>query len=374
MASMRGGSRNRRSPASAFVGKRLMYPLVIACLAICSMAGTESVAAQAARGSGRLEGAVVREDGSGVGGVVVLVEELGLSELTDATGKYSFGGIASGTYTVSATLGPHSLRQPGVVITARTTTTLRTVVDWPISVFESVVVNGTTRQPARLVEAPAAVTVLGSDELAKQAPHGQLPRVLAGTPGVELVQSGLYDFNLNSRGFNTFYNQRILTRIDGRDPSLPHYLGYVDWAALSLPLDDTDQLEFVRGPAAALYGAGAFNGVLNVKTKTPRDSLGGKVRYTVGDLDTQRIEFRQASALGRDWYLKAIGGYHRSSDFTRSRVETVEYAPATLPRDLVAPTLGKQDRLEFGGVRVDKYTTAERLLTSRSAPRTNKVR
>ena len=253
-------------------------------------------------------------------------------------------GLAPGTYTVLSTLGPHSLRQPGVVITDRTTTTLRTVVDWPLSIFESVVVNGTTRLPARLVEAPAAVTVLGSDELATQAPHGQLPRVLAGTPGVELVQSGLYDFNLNSRGFNTFYNQRILTRIDGRDPSLPHYLGYVDWAALSLPLDDTDQLEFVRGPAAALYGAGAFNGVLNVKTKTPRDSLGGKVRYTVGELDTQRIEFRQASALGRDWYLKAIGGYHRSSDFTRSRVETAEYAPATLPRDLVAPTLGK-DRL-----------------------------
>ena len=292
----------------------------------------------------------------------MLVQELGLSELTDATGKYVFGRVASGTYTVSATLGPHSLREPGVVITARNTTTLRTEVDWPLSIFESVVVSGTTRQPARLVEAPAAVTVLGSDELAAQAPHGQLPRVLAGAPGVEVVQSGLYDFNLNSRGFNTFYNQRILTRIDGRDPSLPHYLGYVDWAALSLPLDDTDQLEFVRGPAAALYGAGAFNGVLNVKTKSPRDSLGGKVRYTVGELHTQRVEFRQASALGRDWYLKAIGGYHRSSDFTRSRVETTEYAPATLPRDLVAPTLGK-DRLEFGAIRVDKYTTPERLLT-----------
>ena len=93
--------------------------------------------------------------------------------------------------------------------------------DWPLSVFESVVVNGTTRLPARLVEAPAAVTVVGSDELATQALHGQLPRVLAGTPGVELVQSGLYDFNLNSRGFNTFYNRHVLTRIDGRDPSLP---------------------------------------------------------------------------------------------------------------------------------------------------------
>ncbi|HEU5254772.1 MAG TPA: TonB-dependent receptor [Vicinamibacterales bacterium] len=344
--------------------RMILNRLVVVCVALCFAARPAIAAAQPASGPGRLEGVVVRQDGSGVGGVVMLVQELGLSELTDTTGKYVFGRVAPGTYTVLATLGPHALREPGVVITSRTTTTLRTVVEWPLSIFESVVVDGTTRQPARLVEAPAAVTVVGSDELAAQAPHGQLPRVLAGAPGVELTQSGLYDFNLNSRGFNTLYNQSILTRIDGRDPSLPYYLGYVDWSALSLPLDDTDQLEFVRGPAAALYGAGAFNGVLNVKTKSPRDSLGGKVRYTVGELDTQRLEFRQALALGRDWYLKALGGYHRSSDFTQSRVETAEYAPAALPRDLVAPTLGKdQDRLEFGGLRVDKYMPSERLFT-----------
>jgi hypothetical protein len=195
---------------TAPTGKRMILNrLVVVCVAVCS-AVPAIVAAQPASGSGRLEGIVVRQDGSGVGGVLMLVQEVGLSELTDGSGKYVFGRMRPGTYTVLSTLGPHSLPQPGVVITDSTTTTLRTVVDWPLTIFESVVVNGATRQPARLVEAPAAVTVLGSDELATQAPHGQLPRVLAGMPGVEVVQSGLYDFNLNSRGFNTFYNQRIL--------------------------------------------------------------------------------------------------------------------------------------------------------------------
>ena len=332
------------------------------CLAFCSVAGAGSVAAQPAPNSGRLEGVVVRQDGSGVGGVLVLIEELRRSELTDTTGKYAFGGLPPATYTVLSTLGPQSQRQSGVVIKGGATTMLRAVVDWPLNVFESVVVNGTTRLPARLVEAPAAVTVIGSDELETQALHGQLPRLLASTPGVEFVQSGLYDFNVNSRGFNTFYSRHVLTRIDGRDPSLPTLLGHVDWATLSNPLDDFDQLEFVRGPGAALYGAGAFNGVMNLRTKPPRDSLGSRARYTTGELGTQRIEFRQASALGRDWYLKGVGGYHRSGDFTRSRVGTAEYAPATLPPDLAAPTLDKV-RLSFGSIRVDKYTTPERLLT-----------
>ena len=335
---------------------------LVALFIVSWLVGTVSVAAQPSSGPGRLEGLVVRQDGSGVGGVLVLIEELDRSELTDATGKFAFSGLAAGTYTVLSTQGSQSLRQPAIVISARATTTLRAVVDWPPSVFESVVVTGTTRLPARLVEAPAAVTVVGSDELAAHALHGQLPRLLASTPGMEFVQSGLYDFNVNSRGFNTFYNRHVLTRIDGRDPSYPTLLGHLDWATLSHPLDDIDQLEFVRGPGAALYGAGAFNGVVNIRTKTPRESLGGTARYSAGELGTHRIEFRHASALGRDWYLKGVGGYHRSGDFTRSRVTSAEYAPTTLPRDLAAPTLDKV-RLSFGSVRIDKYATPERLLT-----------
>src|SRR5688572_6903808 len=87
--------------------------LVAASVAVCAAAGPAVVAAQPASGSGRLEGIVVRQDGSGVGGVVMLVQELNVSELTDAAGKYVFGQLGPGTYTVLSTLGPHSLRQPG---------------------------------------------------------------------------------------------------------------------------------------------------------------------------------------------------------------------------------------------------------------------
>ncbi|HZJ32729.1 MAG TPA: TonB-dependent receptor [Vicinamibacterales bacterium] len=337
--------------------------LAVVCGLVWSLALSQHAIAQTGgRAQGRIEGKIVRQDGgAGVGGVTVVVEELGRAELTDADGTYAFQRVPPGTYTVLATLGPQSVRER-VTVTGGVAAQVRSAVDWPPSVFESVTVTATTRLPSRLVEAPAAVTVLPQAEIAPQALHGQLPRLLASTPGVEIAQSGLYDFNLNSRGFNTYYNRHVLTRIDGRDPSIPLLLGYVDWASLSMPLDDVGQLEFVRGPGAALYGSGAFNGVLNVKTLNPRDSLGGKVRYTFGELDTQRVEFRQAVSLGGGWYLKGMGGHHRSGDFTRSRVDTVEYAPLTLPRDLVAPVLGK-DRLTFGSVRLDKYAGPSYLLT-----------
>ena len=44
--------------------------------------------------------------------------------------------------------------------------------------------------------------------------------------------------------------------------------------------------------AAALYGANAYNGILNLTTKPPRYSQGGKVRLTGGELNTGRADVR----------------------------------------------------------------------------------
>src|SRR5262245_2947129 len=106
--------------------------IVAVCLAFFVVASAGKVAAQSASGSGRLEGIVVRKDGSGIGGVVVLIEELRRSDVTDADGKYAFGGLAPATYTVLNTLGPYSLRQSHVTISGGVTTTLRAIVDWPL--------------------------------------------------------------------------------------------------------------------------------------------------------------------------------------------------------------------------------------------------
>ena len=41
---------------------------------------------------------------------------------------------------------------------------------------------------------------------------------LSAAPGVQVAQSGLYDFNINARGFNDLVNRNVRTEIDGRQP------------------------------------------------------------------------------------------------------------------------------------------------------------
>jgi iron complex outermembrane receptor protein len=49
----------------------------------------------------------------------------------------------------------------------------------------------------------------------------------------------------------------------------------VYWDVQDVPLEDIDRIEVIRGPGATVWGANAANGVINVITKTAKDTQGG---------------------------------------------------------------------------------------------------
>jgi outer membrane receptor protein involved in Fe transport len=316
----------------------------------------------AAQNAGRIQGRVTHENGTTVVGVTVVLNETSATALTSTSGEFSFNGVPPGTYSLTFILGENLDTKSDVVVASGGTTEVAQTVAWEVGFSELLVVVAPSRRLERIVEAPAAVTRVTAAEIEDQAAHGQLPKLLEFTPGAEPTQSGLYDFNFNARGFNSTLNRRVATIIDGRNTSIP-FLGSEEWAALSFPLDEVANLEFLRGPSAALYGANASSGVVNVTSKAPRDSPGGMVRATFGQLDTVNVDFRWAGALGDNWHAKAAGGVRRSGDFTVSRNGQAEYTvpcpPGVtgncLPQERVPLARVDDNDIFFGSARVDKY-------------------
>jgi outer membrane receptor for ferrienterochelin and colicins len=331
------------------------------------LAGLGPALAQAT--GGRIAGKVTRPDGTGIGGVSVRVDELDRVVLTSSDGSYEIADVPVGTYNLTFSLVDRTETEPGVQVTAGETRTLDKTVDWDVSFAETITVTSVSRRAERITEAPAAVTVISEEEIEREAPTGQVPKLIEFSPGVDYTQSGIYDINFNTRGFNSSLNRRILTLIDGRDPAVP-FLGAQEWAAVSFPMDELSSVELVRGPGAALYGANAFNGVLNMTTKAPRGSEGGKVRLTGGELSTRRGDFRFAGEIGAGWYGKLVGGFQSSDDFTRSRNARVEYSrfcttagqTNCLRREAVPLRLTEAE-IAFGGLRFDKYFAESHILT-----------
>ncbi|HBL26343.1 MAG TPA: hypothetical protein DD490_05860, partial [Acidobacteria bacterium] len=337
--------------------------LSVICL-LLALAGSGALRAQ---DNGRIAGHVNRPDGAPVPGVTVSTVPAGQETRTDDQGHYELS-VAPGTYTVVFSLSDQTATEEGVEVAAGAVRTVDRSVDWDVSFAEAITVTSVSRREERITEAPASVTVIPEAEIAQKASSGQVPKLLEFTPGVDFAQSGLYDINFNTRGFNSSLNRRILTLIDGRDPAVP-FLGSQEWAAVSFPMDELRSVELVRGPGSALYGANAFNGVLNMTTKAPKGSEGGQVRLTAGDPSVLRGDFRWAGGFGDEFFVKAVGGYMKSDDFARSRNLTAEYTTLCtstgqtncLRREAV-PLQEEEVKIGFGGLRLDKYF-GENLLT-----------
>ncbi|MBI3233902.1 MAG: TonB-dependent receptor [Bacteroidetes bacterium] len=237
---------------------------------------------------------------------------------TGSNGTFRLENIPAGDQTVVVSLvGRKSNIKSNVKVTDGKTTEVNFEMDEWETKFDEVTVYGASKRKEKVTETPAAVTVITTAEIQRAARGNQLGRALEGLTGVDVVQNGTTDFNVNTRGFNNSTNRRLLVLVDGRDVALQQ-IGATEWNSFQLPLDEFSRIEMVHGPAAALYGANAFNGVLNMTSYSPREVLGTKVTLLAGEYNTLREDVRHAGAWDALSY-KITAGHAQSTNISRNR-------------------------------------------------------
>lgn len=293
-----------------------------------------ALAPVAAQAGATIRGSVTRaDDKTPLAGVLVSVKGLtGTGTVTGATGKYTLVRIPTGQQTLVFRWLGYAPAERSVTVTDGMTVDV-TMESKPVNLAD-ITVSTASREPERIVEAPAAVTSIEPRVLQNNSLTGQAPMALAQGVGVDLAQSGVNDFNINARGFNSSLNRRVLTLLDGRDLAIA-FLGSQEWNTLPVATDELRSMELVHGPGSALYGANAFAGVLNMTTLSPRESQGGKISVAGGELSSFKVDGRWAGLSGDGaWGLRVNGGYSSNDTWTRSRTSADgldlrrEYAPA----------------------------------------------
>jgi outer membrane receptor protein involved in Fe transport len=291
-----------------------------------------------AQGEGTVTGKVTRlDDNSPLPSVQVTVRtpQTTLTTVTGPDGEYTLRRVPEGPQTVTFRwLGYRPSEAQAMIQAGQTVTVNAGLQPVPVALTE-LVVSAASRAPERIVEAPAAVSVVDPQVLQNTTLTGQAPLALQEVPGVDLVQSGVNDFNVNARGFNSTLNRRMLVLQDGRDLSIA-FLGAQEWNGMTQPLEDLGRMEVVRGPGSALYGANAFSGVINIATPTAREALGTRLTLGGGELETIRGDLRHASVFADDRFgFRFNAGGSKSDTYTRSRTLNdssslrQEYAGAT---------------------------------------------
>jgi outer membrane receptor protein involved in Fe transport len=151
----------------------------------------------------------------------------------------------------------------------------------PVTFEEQVVVTA-SRSEEQLVNAPAAVTLITAGTI-ENSPATNVGDLLRAVPGINITQVSARDINITTRGATSTLATSQLALVDGRSIYLD-FFGMVMWDLVPTNAHEIKQVEVVRGPASAVWGANAMTGVVNVITKTPRELAqdGGGNAVTIG--------------------------------------------------------------------------------------------
>lgn len=141
-------------------------------------------------------------------------------------------------------------------------------------------VTSVSKKPEKLADAAAAVHVITAEDI-ERAGAQSIPEALRMAPGLQVAQLTANKWIVSARGFADLFANKLLVLVDGRSVYTPLFSG-VFWEFQDMLMEDIERIEVIRGPGAALWGANAVNGVINIITKPADRTVGTLVTAATG--------------------------------------------------------------------------------------------
>jgi outer membrane receptor for ferrienterochelin and colicins len=224
----------------------------------------------------------------------------------------------------------------------------------------NVEVSTASKTSESVEDAPAVITVVTREQIRRWG-YQSVAEVLSHTVGFYLIDDDVLP-NASVRGVSGGLGAEsgaIKVMIDGRSVAYRSTSG--NWLGVELvPLELVEQIEIIRGPASALYGADAFLGVVNIITAPPDAVRPIRARVTAGLTETNpstRFDVASGAQLGKfDLLLGAAGEYDDRSGLALPAESPAPTLPVGVGRrrttlDLQRRSLALSGRLGYSGDR-----------------------
>jgi len=174
--------------------------------------------------------------------------------------------------------------------------------------LDPVVVTATrTEQP--LTDLVSDVSVLGRDVIERSGANS-VSDLLSRLPGVEWTRNGgpAAATSLYVRGAETRHTLLMIdgVRVDSQSTGGP--------AWHTVPLEQIDRIEVLRGPAAAIYGSDAMGGVVQIFTRQGTGPVQPSVSMGAGSQGLRKVDVSISGVQGAVDYALSLGD-ERSTGF-----------------------------------------------------------
>lgn len=191
----------------------------------------------------------------------------------------------------------------------------------------------------RLSDAAASIYVITAEDIRRSGSR-TLPEALRLAPNLQVARSSASGYAISARGFNNDNGlaNKLLVLIDGRTVYSLSLSG-VFWDMQDVMLEDIERIEVISGPGATLWGANAVNGVINVITRSAKNTQGALVSLGGGNRE-MGAAFRYGGKFGSDGHFRVYG---KTDSFQNTKVANGSSAPDGWDRGQIG------FRAEWGG-------------------------
>jgi iron complex outermembrane receptor protein len=175
-----------------------------------------------------------------------------------------------------------------------------------------------SKEPTPAFRSPVAIYVITGEDI-RRSGSTTLPDALRLAPGVEVARINGNKWSVGVRGFGTRLSRSVLVLIDGRSVYTPLVAGTY-WEVQDTLLEDVDRIEVIRGPGGTIWGPNAVNGVINIITKSTKDTLGSFASAGGGSEEQGFVNMRYGGTNGRSLsYRLYAKGFTRGPQYHSDR-------------------------------------------------------
>lgn len=166
-------------------------------------------------------------------------------------------------------------------------------------------VTSPSKEPQPAMQSPVAIHVVTSDDI-RRSGATTIPDVLRLVPGVEVASIDGNKWSVGIRGFGSRLSRSVLVLIDGRTVYTTFFAGTY-WEVQDTVMEDIDRIEVIRGPGGTIWGPNAVNGVINIITKSAKETQGALVSSGGGNVEQGFLTFRYGGGNGKNLSYRIYG-------------------------------------------------------------------
>lgn len=282
------------------LNKQMKIILHIRLLIIFILIGPVTYAQQ----NGVIRGTVLTSDGTPAAYISMVLNSTGQGAVTNTNGEYKISNVKPGSYILKATAVGATSQQRSITVRSAETINVDFSITYNAAQLQEVNIkagntnkfaikktDASAKMPLGNLENPQNVSIISGDLLAEQ----QLFKVedaLKNVPGVHKMWDAVGRAGI---GGPIFSQRGFITNIKARN-------GISGNVAASIDAVNIERIEIIKGPSATLFGntISSYGGLINRVMKTPYDSLGGRIDYSVGSFGLNRVAIDVNTPLNID--------------------------------------------------------------------------